>query len=913
MKIFVYRISLLVCFICGINYLSTAQDRFVPGQVLVALKEGVHPADFLPLSSEMDTKWKVEAQIMRYGANIWLLHNNSEGLDFYNDLHLLIKQPEIIKWQYNHFVEDRAAKPAPPAPELYLPYPNDPLFDKQWHFNNTGQNGGTVGADLGMINAWDMTNGGVTPSGDTVVVAVIDGGLCPYCTDWGDNIWKNYHEIPNDGIDNDGNGFFDDFQGWNVNAQDDNIIGYSSGHGTSVSAVIAAKGNDNFGVTGVMWNTKLMFVAGTSGPLTTESQILGAYDYVYKARKDYNETIGQKGAFVVSVNCSFGINFGTPAQSPLWCAVLDQLGEVGIITVAAAANGNWDIDEVGDMPSTCPSPFLISTTSVNNADVKSDNAAFGLASVDIAAFGTDIYTLSPGSPAYNYQSGTSFAAPQVSGALGLLYTAPCHNLTALAKQTPDAAALWAKQLALTSAKPIPSLSGNTTTGGRLQVDEMLTQYLSQCQECPTPYWLATQNIATGSAQLTWIESSIFDTIDLRWRKIGDTSWVVVPHVTAPYTLQNLGTCVAYEFSLRADCNNGSLGSTWSLPHPFTTDGCCLAPTVLGVYTDSIQVAHVFWQSVTAAQDYSLRYRNTNSNNWTYINDISETNYLIDSLPGCAYFEVQISSFCGSVVAGYSNSFLFQTNGCGACYDKIYCNGRGDDATQEWISEVIIGNWQNLSLGNQGYQDFTGNHAIPQLELFPGKVLEATVVPGFASTSFQEMFRIYVDFNMDGDFDEPDELTFDPGYSHNGAITGNFVTPNFTSQGITRMRVIMKYKTPGGLFLPFACEMFPYGQVEDYCVNLSSDPVSTISDASTTPLVRITPNPFHELLFVHTSGVAPEQALEYQITDLAGRTVRSGALSNGTITGLQDLANGLYLLQIHHQGKIICREKIVKTY
>jgi serine protease len=913
MKIFVYKISLLVWFICGISHLSTAQDRYVPGQILVALQDGLHPADFLPLSStETNTKWTVGAQVMRYGGNIWILENQGEGMDFYNALQWIAQRPEIVKWQYNHYVEDRAIRDQPKTGELYLPYPNDPLFYKQWHFNNTGQNGGTIGADLGMVNAWDVTNGGITPSGDTVVVAVIDGGLCPYCTDWGDNIWKNYHEIPNDGIDNDGNGFFDDFQGWNVNAQDDNIIGYSSAHGTSVSAVIAAKGNDNFGVTGIMWNTKLMFVAGTSGSLTTESQILGAYDYVYKARKDYNDNQGQKGAFVVSVNCSFGINFGSPSQSPLWCDVLDQLGEAGIVTVAAAANGNWDIDEVGDMPSTCPSPYLISTTSVDHNDEKAPNASFGMVSVDLAAYGTDIYTLSPGSPAYGYQSGTSFAAPQVSGALGLLYTAPCHNLVALAKQSPNAAAFWAKELLLSSVQPVPSLSNISTSGGRLKVDNMLNEYLDQCAECPAPYWLSAQNISTGSAQLTWVESAIFDTIDLRWRKVGDTAWMVIPNVISPYLIENLGTCVAYEFSLRADCNNNSTSSAWSQPYVFTTDGCCLAPAVWGVGTDSFQTAHVFWQPVTAAQHYSLRYRNVDSNTWKYVNGITATNYLIDSLPSCSYFEVQISSFCGSIVAGFSNSFLFQTNGCGACYDKIYCHGQSEDATQEWIEEVTIGNWHYTSLGNQGYQNFTGNQTVPELELLPGMLLEATVVPGFASTTFQEMYRIYVDFNMDGDFNEPDELAFDPGYAHNGPITGNFITPNFTSQGITRMRVIMKYKAPGGLNLPFACEIFPYGQVEDYCVNLSSEPVSAIADASAMPQVRVAPNPFRDFLQVQTSGFAPDQTLEYQITDLAGRSIQEGTL-NGNITGLQHLPNGLYLLQVQHQGKIIRREKIVKTY
>ena len=143
--------------------------------------------------------------------------------------------------------------------------------------------GGTVGADIDADSAWAISTGGLTALGDTIVVCVIDGGIDLNHDDLTPNRWINYAEIPNNGIDDDNNGFVDDRLGWNTGAGNDNISG--SSHGTAVAGIIGAKGDNGTGVAGVNWDVKLMIVRGGSG---VESEVLEAYTYPLNLRKKYD-------------------------------------------------------------------------------------------------------------------------------------------------------------------------------------------------------------------------------------------------------------------------------------------------------------------------------------------------------------------------------------------------------------------------------------------------------------------------------------------------------------------------------------------------------------------------------------------------------------------------------------------------
>src|SRR4030095_15216469 len=169
--------------------------------------------------------------------------------------------------------------------------PNDPSFGQQWSLNNTGQSGGTPDADIDGPEAWNLTTSGLTAAGDSIVVAIVDGGF--YLTHPDLKFWKNWFEIPGNGIDDDNNGYVDDVDGWNAYNNNGNITGNT--HGSHCSGIAGAIGNNNTGISGVNWNVKIMAVMGSSG---TEAVVVRAYGYCLKQRKVYDQTNGQRGAFV---------------------------------------------------------------------------------------------------------------------------------------------------------------------------------------------------------------------------------------------------------------------------------------------------------------------------------------------------------------------------------------------------------------------------------------------------------------------------------------------------------------------------------------------------------------------------------------------------------------------------------------
>ena len=126
-----------------------------------------------------------------------------------------------------------------------------------------------------------------------------------------DNHWVNAAEVPGNGVDDDGNGFVDDYNGWNASSGTDAIS--AGGHGTSVSGMIGATGNNGNGGAGVNWDVDIMQIQ--MGGLT-ESNVIAAYNYPYTMRNLYNTSNGTQGAFVVATNASWGIDGANPANYP---------------------------------------------------------------------------------------------------------------------------------------------------------------------------------------------------------------------------------------------------------------------------------------------------------------------------------------------------------------------------------------------------------------------------------------------------------------------------------------------------------------------------------------------------------------------------------------------------------------------
>lgn len=875
------------------RWCSAQSGAHLPGQILISLRPDVQPDLLLRRMAEDISRTATASKKVSGLLNVWLL--STDPVHESVVLEWLQRQPEVRLAQFNHPVDLRDSG-------FNALLPDDPLFPQQWQYINTGANGGVPDADLDAELAWNITTGGLTPAGDTIVVAVIDGGIDQTHSDLVANLWKNRAEIPNDGIDNDNNGYIDDYRGWNVYNDNDNITGAATGHGTPVSAIISAKGNNSNGVTGINWNVKLMFIAGGSA----EDYILSAYDYVLQSRRRYNASNGAAGAFVVAVNCSWGTDYGQPADAPLWCAFLDSLGSAGILSIAATANNPVNVDQVGDLPTTCPSDYLISVTSLTKADLKAPDAAWGATHIDLGAYGQGVFTAGANN-SYGAYTGTSFASPQVAGALGLLYSSPCPNLISLAKTDPAAAALWARQLILDGTDPNAAMQGITATNGRLNLNTMLLEYENQCSPCPAPFALYSQEVTTTSALLKWSEIADFQSVKLRWRVVGAPAWNETDDVTNNYLLKNLQPCTLYEFSLSAQCDQG-LSSDWAAAVVFKTDGCCEPPAAVWVQSFSETTASIAWNKITAANGYRLRIRDQGGN-WEQ-HDVFSASLNLENLLPCTDYEVQVQTLCDTGATNFSAPVFFKTLGCGSCTDALYCNAKAVHSDDEWVISVQIGSWKYESgAGGDGYQDFTASQP-NVLQLEAQSVNNVTIVPGFNGFSYKEYFRIYIDFNLDGDFSDSGELAFSPGWATDSTCSGLLTAPAFQAGGLSRMRVMMKYKGTNNL-PPNPCETFDFGQVEDYCVQLLQ-PVSTHQPNTQEHRLRIYPQPAADGVTLEIPAENPG-ACFVSVLDATGRRVFGEEMqvsSNGAIrlnTGAWP--QGAYFVQVgcagtQYRGKLI---------
>jgi len=376
------------------------------------------------------------------------------------------KNPALNKAQINEALKKYAeqakpsAKPAdnPAIPDAPVATTGaDPLFSKQW---------GMV--DNGVQNAWKIN------PGQKIIVAVIDTGVDYTHEDLLPNMWRNEKEIPNNGIDDDGNGYIDDIVGWDFLSNDnkpydlassdlgDLLRGGNPGHGTHCAGNVAARGNNGKGIAGVNPNAEIMalrFIGDEGG--STEGAI-GAIRYAV-----------DNGAKVLSN--SWGSEGEDPNEAEQNKALQDAIQyalDKNVLFIAAAANSgrNNDTDAKKAFPASYPHDNIISVAAIDSANKIASFSNYGATTVDIGAPGVKIFSTVPGNKYSDTVidlmgatwDGTSMACPHVAGAAALYWSA--H---------PEKTWQEVKTAILASAKKIPSLTGKTLTGGKLSVEELM--------------------------------------------------------------------------------------------------------------------------------------------------------------------------------------------------------------------------------------------------------------------------------------------------------------------------------------------------------------------------------------------------------------------------------------------------------
>ena len=350
--------------------------------------------------------------------------------------------------------------------------PNDARYAEQWGLANHGQTGGFAGADIRAEEAWERFTGD-----PTLLIGNIDTG-CQYDhPDLAPNIWTNPGEIPGNQVDDDGNGYVDDVHGYDFfnhdgDPRDDN------GHGTHTTGTIAAVGNNGVGVTGVVWRARIVvckFLGSTGmGPTS------GAVEAI-----EYCMRVG-----VRLTNNSWGGGLYSRALEDAIAAA----GAAGQLFVAAAGNARSDTDAHPQYPGALGDPCILSVAATDHADQLASFSNFGATTVDVAAPGLDVLSTAL-NDSYRLLSGTSMAAPHVTGACAFLMG-----------RFPSMTADEVKSRIMRFADPLPGLSGRCVSGGRLN--------LSLAAADP-------DSIAPGGVTNLAVVLPGSNSVDLAWTASGD--------------------------------------------------------------------------------------------------------------------------------------------------------------------------------------------------------------------------------------------------------------------------------------------------------------------------------------------------------------------------------------------------------
>lgn len=388
--------TLLILFLTQSFFISATVGDKIEKQVLIQVKpetssqaylEKLFPEATIKLTAETFQLWNVEFP-------------TPPPMDYISQLK---REGKINLYMRNRRLEPRATSP------------NDTFFPQQtFHLNNfnPGQN---VPYGINSTGAWDFNKSGVTAKGDTIVVAICESGFDSLHQDL--DYFINYKEIPNDTIDNDGNGAKDDYRGWNVTDNNSSLLGGGVTHATKICGAMA-KGNNKNGVSGVTWNCKILPI--NFGSDVSIDNSIKAYAYCLKMKRLYRQTNKQKGAYIVAINFSFGTR-GDPAEDTLWKAAIDSLGKEGIILSVAVDNINSDVESYQDLPVLLNSTYQINVTNYNYTSLETDGSAFSKKFVHLAA-PNKYHTTLPNNQYGNSGFGASYSAPIVAGAIALMYS-----------------------------------------------------------------------------------------------------------------------------------------------------------------------------------------------------------------------------------------------------------------------------------------------------------------------------------------------------------------------------------------------------------------------------------------------------------------------------------------------------------
>ncbi len=559
---------------------------------------------------------------------------------------------------------------------------NDPESSKLWGLNNQGQviNGvaGTPDADIDLPEA--LAHATVQTQ---VVVGIVDTGIDYNHPDLRDNMWKNPGEIAGNNRDDDGNGFIDDVYGFNFvnntgNPMDDDE------HGTHVAGTIAASLNNSQGVAGIASGAaKLMAIK------FLDANGSGTYANAIRAL-NYATMMSSRGVNLKVLNNSWG-GYGTvPALED----AVNATNAAGMLFVASAGNESNDNDgEFKAIPASYAASNIISVAATNNLDELASFSNYGATTVDLAAPGVGILSTTPGN---RYQSfnGTSMAAPHVAGALALAWA--CH---------PDKTSTEIQDALFGSVDALDSLDGAVATGGRLNVNNLLTALEDPILLAPlAPANLVVTDAGTDFIVLEWTDSSDNEeSFSIEISADGGETWDLIGILeldTTTARIAGLESGSTYQFKVYAsnsvgDSDSSNIAEAATLPLPEVPAG----PSDLTVDGIGSQFVDLSWFDESDNEDsFLIEISRNGGNTWESVMslDADSTEARVGGLASATSYQFRVVAQNHVGRSEASNIVNARTTGG---IPQAPGNVRPDNV---WSSKVDVA-WDDRSNNESGFR------------------------------------------------------------------------------------------------------------------------------------------------------------------------------------------------------------------
>lgn len=394
-------------------------------------------------------------------------------------------------------------------------------------------------------------------------------------------------------------------------------------------------------------------------------------------------------------------------------------------------------------------------------------------------------------------------------------------------------------------------------------------------QAPTAPTLSASGTTGTSTNLSWTGAT--DNVAVTGYDVFQGATLLGSTAATTFAVTGLTPATTYSFTVRAKDAAGNVSVASNAVSVTTTAPDTTAPTAptLSASGTTSTSTNLSWTGATdnvAVTGYDV-FRGT-----TLIGSTANTTFAVTGLTAATTytFNVRAKDAAGNVSVN-SNTVTVTT----LTASVTYCASQGNSTADERIGRVQLRTINNASTGTAGYEDFTAIST----NLVRGVANTITITPTWTATVYREGYAVFIDLNRDGDFLDTGERVFSRNATTTTPVSGSFTIPTTAALGTTRMRVSMKYNG-----VPTACEIFGFGQVEDYTVNITA---TARAEESTPELaVKVYPNPVRDVLYI--SDLAQEAS--YRIVNVMGQEVQRGT-TQGEGIEVQNLAPGTYLLEV----------------